>query len=192
MTVTLSDFEVAALAELLLCWVAWALAFIRPRNQAKGQKKTETASSSRIGILVVTVGFVCAWVQVSPGQFHKSAPSLIASMIVAPLAVVLAWWSTRHLGKQWRYVAALTEDHELIVTGPYRFVRHPIYASIFGMLLATVFAWSWWPLGIAAVVFYIIGTEIRIRAEDSLLAARFGEKFTAWRSKTPAYLPFIR
>ena len=192
MTVTLSNFEVAGLAELLLCWVAWVLAFVRPRNQAKGQKKTETASSSRVGILVVTLGFFCAWVQVSPSQFHKSAPSLIASMVVAPFAVTLAWWSTRHLGKQWRYVAALSEDHELIVTGPYHFIRHPIYTSIFGMLLATVFAWSWWPLGTAAVVFYIIGTEIRIRAEDSLLASRFGEQFAAWRAKTPAYIPFIR
>jgi protein-S-isoprenylcysteine O-methyltransferase Ste14 len=192
LTVTLSNFEVAALAELLLCWVAWVLAFIRPRNQAKGQKKTETRSSSRVGIFVVTVGFFCAWVQVSPSQFHKSAPALITSMIVAPLAVVLAWWSTRHLGKQWRYVAALTQDHELITTGPYQLIRHPIYTSIFGMLLATVFAWSWWPLGIAAVVFYIIGTEIRIRAEDSLLAAHFGDQFAAWRAKTPAYIPFIR
>jgi protein-S-isoprenylcysteine O-methyltransferase Ste14 len=47
-------------------------------------------------------------------------------------------------------------------------------------------------LGIAAVVFYIIGTEIRIRAEDALLAAHFGEQHAAWRAKTPAYIPFIR
>jgi protein-S-isoprenylcysteine O-methyltransferase Ste14 len=60
------------------------------------------------------------------------------------------------------------------------------------MLMATVFAWSWWPLGIAAVVFYIAGTEIRIRAEDALLSALFGEQFAAWRAVTPAYIPFIR
>ena len=192
MTVTLSNFEVAALIELLFCWLVWALAFIRPWKKAKDQKKTETASSSRLGILVVTLGFFCAWVDVHPSQFHKSTAALIASMAIGPFAAALAWWATRHLGKQWRYVAALTQDHELITTGPYRFIRHPIYASIFGMLLTTVFAWSWWPLGIAAVVFYIIGTEIRIRAEDALLAAHFGEQFSAWRAKTPAYIPFIR
>jgi protein-S-isoprenylcysteine O-methyltransferase Ste14 len=113
-------------------------------------------------------------------------------MVVAPFAVALSWWATRHLGKQWRYVAALTQDHEFITTGPYRLIRHPIYTSMFGMLLATVLALSWWPLGIAAVVFFVIGTEIRIRSEDALLAARFGEQFTAWRARTPAYIPFIR
>ncbi len=189
---TFNYLEAAALIELLLCWLAWAIAFIRPRRAAKGQKETETASSSRWGIFVVTLGFFCAWVQIRPSQFHKSPAALIASMVIGPIAAAFAWWATRHLGKQWRYVAAITEGHELITTGPYRLIRHPIYASIFGMLLATVFAWSWWPLGIAAVVFYIIGTEVRIRAEEALLAARFGDQFTAWRAKTPAYIPFVR
>jgi protein-S-isoprenylcysteine O-methyltransferase Ste14 len=189
---TLTPLHLAALVEFLLCWLAWASAFIRPSMQAMSQKKTETASASRWGIFVVTLAFFCAWVQVRPAQFHKSAAALVASMVVAPFAVALSWWATRHLGKQWRYVAALTQDHEFITTGPYRLIRHPIYTSMFGMLLATVLALSWWPLGIAAVVFFVIGTEIRIRSEDALLAARFGEQFTAWRARTPAYIPFIR
>ncbi len=145
-----------------------------------------------MGIIVVSMGFFCAWVQIRPSQFDKSDAALIVSMVIAPLAAALSWWATRHLGKQWRYVAAVSEGHELITSGPYRFIRHPIYTSIFGMLLATAFAWSWWPLGIAAVVFYIIGTEIRIRNEEALLAAHFGDQFAAWRAKTPAYIPFIR
>jgi protein-S-isoprenylcysteine O-methyltransferase Ste14 len=187
-----TSLHIAALIELLLCWIAWALAFVRPWKQAKSQKKKETASGSRIGIIIVTMGFFCAWVQIRPNQYEKSAAALIASMVIAPFAAALSWWATRHLGKQWRYVAAVTEGHELVTTGPYRFIRHPIYTSMFGMLLATVFAWSWWPLGIAAVMFYIIGTEIRIRAEEALLAAHFGDRFIAWRAKTPAYIPFIR
>jgi protein-S-isoprenylcysteine O-methyltransferase Ste14 len=189
---TINYLEGAALAELLLCWLVWALAFVRPWMQARKQTKKETASGSRLGIIVVTLGFFCAWVQIRPSQFEKSDAALIASMVIGPFAAALSWWATRHLGKQWRYVAAVTQDHELITTGPYRLIRHPIYTSIFGMLLATVFAWSWWPLGIAAVVFYVIGTEIRIRAEETLLAAHFGDRFTAWRAKTPAYIPFIR
>jgi protein-S-isoprenylcysteine O-methyltransferase Ste14 len=189
---TVTPLHLAALIELLLCWLAWALAFVRPSRQSKGQKKTETAPASRWGIFTVTLAYFCAWVQIRPNQFEKSAAALIASMVVAPFAVGLGWWATRHLGKQWRYVAALTQGHELITTGPYRLIRHPIYTSMFGMLLATVLAWSWWPLGIAAVVLFVIGTEIRIRSEDALLAARFGEKYTAWRAKTPAYIPFIR
>jgi protein-S-isoprenylcysteine O-methyltransferase Ste14 len=99
--------------------------------------------------------------------------------------------SQRDLGKQWRYPAALREDHELIQTGPSRWLRHPIYASMFGMLLATGFCWTWWPIFLAAIFFFILGTEIRIRAEDRLLESHFQDAFRAWRSRTRAYIPFI-
>ena len=113
-------------------------------------------------------------------------------MILGPPSVALAWAATRHLGKQWRYEAALSEDHELIQTGPYRWVRHPIYASMLGMLLATGAAWTWWPMFVAALIVFLAGTEIRVRAEDRLLAERFQESFIAYRSRVPAYIPFLR
>lgn len=105
---------------------------------------------------------------------------------------MLAWMATRHLGKQWRFEAALSEDHELITTGPYRWLRHPIYASLFGILLEAGLAKTWWPLLAAGVVFFIIGTEIRIRAEEGLLAARFGQAHVRYKAQTKAYIPFVR
>lgn len=137
------------------------------------------------------LAFACEWAFIQPAGFHKSAASLIASMIVGPPSVVLVWLAARHLDKQWRFEAALSEDHELIKTGPYRWLRHPIYASMLGMLLQTGLTKSWWPLLVAGVVFYVIGTEIRIRAEDRLLASRFSEEFTEYRRTARAYVPFI-
>ena len=61
-----------------------------------------------------------------------------------------------------------------------------------GMLLATGFAKTWWPLLIAGVTFFVIGTEIRVRAEEQLLATRFGDEFEKYKATTPAYLPFLR
>lgn len=181
-----------ALVELVLCWVAWSLAFLKPHKQAAGQKKVVRAPVSRWGIVLETLGFALVWAYVRPAGFEKSVPSLIASMILAPPSVALGWAATRHLGKQWRYEAALIEDHVLIQTGPYRWVRHPIYASMLGMLLATGAARTWWPMFIAAVIVFLAGTEIRVRAEDRLLAERFQESFVAYRSRVPAYIPFIR
>ena len=63
---------------------------------------------------------------------------------------------------------------------------------MFGMLLTTGLAKTWWPLLIAGVIFFVIGTEIRVRAEEKLLAAQFGEEFAKYKAKTPAYFPFIR
>jgi protein-S-isoprenylcysteine O-methyltransferase Ste14 len=184
--------KVVALVELALCWVAFSLAFVKPREQAAGKKKVARAPASKWGIFLVMVSFALVWAYVRPAGFEKSRLSLIVSMLLGPPSVALAWAATRHLGKQWRYEAALSEDHELIQTGPYRWVRHPIYASMLGMLLSAGFAWTWWPMLAAAVVVFVVGTEIRIRAEDRLLAERFQDSFAAYRSRVRGYIPLIR
>jgi protein-S-isoprenylcysteine O-methyltransferase Ste14 len=181
-----------AFLELVVCWFAWAFAFVAVRRRAAGQKKVVRARVSWWGFMLQGFGYALVWADVRPPGFHKSAPSLIASMILAPLPVALAWAATRHLGKQWRYEAALNQDHELIQTGPYRWVRHPIYLSMLGMLLSTGAAWTWWPMLVAGFVLFLAGIEIRIQAEDRLLAERFQESFIAYRSRVRAYIPFIR
>ena len=179
------------MAAVLVCWVVWLLAFLKPRKQASQQKEVAKAPQSRWGLLLVMLAFACLWAYVRPVGFHKSTFALVSSMILGPLSVVLAWWATRHLGKQWRFQAAVSEGHQLIQTGPYRWVRHPIYTSMLGMLLATGAAWTWLPMLLAALSFFIVGTGIRVRAEDRLLASHFGEEFTAYRSRVRAYIPFI-
>jgi protein-S-isoprenylcysteine O-methyltransferase Ste14 len=184
--------QIAAYIVLSVSWITWALAFVRPRRRAAGQRKAVRAPSSRWGILLVMLAYACEWAFIRPEGFHKSAPSLIASILVGPPSIVLAWMATRHLDKQWRFEAALSEDHELIKTGPYRWLRHPIYASMLSMLLATGLAKAWWPLLVAGIVFYVIGTEIRISAEERLLASQFGEEFSQYRQTARAYVPFLR
>jgi protein-S-isoprenylcysteine O-methyltransferase Ste14 len=184
--------QIVAYVELGLSFIVWSLAFAKPSKQAAGQKEVVSAPASRWGIGLVLVSFAFAWAYVRPVGFQKSAAALIASMILCPPSVALAWAATRHLGKQWRYKAALSLDHELIQTGPYRWLRHPIYASMFGMILAVLAAWTWWPMAIGSVIAFIAGTEIRIRAEECLLAGRFGDSFSAYRARTSAYIPFLR
>jgi protein-S-isoprenylcysteine O-methyltransferase Ste14 len=180
-----------ALGELLLCWIAWMLAFVKPSREAAGQKKAERDVSSRWGITLVAIGFGLVWAYVRPVGFHKSSLELISAMVIGPPSAALAWASAPRLGKQWRFEAAVSEDHELIQTGAYRWLRHPIYASIFGMFLTVGFAWTWWPMFLAAIVFFIAGTEIRIAAEERLLTKRF-PNYAEYRARTKAYIPFIR
>jgi protein-S-isoprenylcysteine O-methyltransferase Ste14 len=184
--------EIVAVAELILGYVVWSLAFFKPSQQARGQKKAVRASVSRWGIALQTVGFAFAWAYVRPVGFSKPAPLLIVSMILVPLPIVLAWMAAHELGKQWRYEAAISEDHELIRTGPYRWIRHPIYASMLGMVLATLAAWTWWPMAVGSLAFFLAGTEIRVRAEERLLAERFGANFAEYRKNTHAFIPFLR
>lgn len=184
--------QIVALVELAICCVAFSLAFVKPLGQSAGQKKVTTAPASKWGLSLVMVGFALVWAFVRPVDFHKSAPALIASMLLGPPSVALAWAATRHLGKHWRFEAALSEDHELIQTGPYRWLRHPIYAAMLGLLLSVGFAWTWWPMFVAGLMAFLAGTEIRVHAEDRLLAERFPEAFSAYRSRVRAYVPLIR
>lgn len=188
----MSLFEGVALAELIGCWILWSAAFIKPRKQAAGQQTVAAAPLSKWGILLQMFAFALVGAYLRPAGFQKTAAPLIASMILGPASVVLAWMAARHLGKQWRFEAALIQDHELVQTGPYGFIRHPIYASMLGMLLATGFAWTWWPMFAAGVIAYLAGTEIRVRAEDRLLEERFQEAFTTYRSRVRAYIPGLR
>jgi protein-S-isoprenylcysteine O-methyltransferase Ste14 len=182
-----------ALAELVVVWIFWVLVFVAGRTRHPSGKTVVTAPAARKGIFLQVVAFSLACSFIPAVGFRVKPPAfLIALMILGPASVAAALVAVRHLGKQWRLDAALTEDHELIETGPYRWVRHPIYASMLGMLLATGLAWTWWPILLAALALFLAGTEIRVRAEDALLQARFQELFTTYRSRVPAYLPFLR
>jgi protein-S-isoprenylcysteine O-methyltransferase Ste14 len=183
--------QTVALIELMVGWIVWFFAFSGPSRMKHGQEKT-SAKSSRWGIGLVMVGFTFAFAYVRPVGMTKPAAELIASMVLVPPSVMLAWAAARQLGKQWRFQAAISEGHELITAGPYRLVRHPIYTSMLMMLLATVLAWTWWPMALVAIVSYLIGTEIRVRAEEKLLTEHFGDAYIEYRRRTRAYIPFIR
>ena len=185
----MTALDVAAFGWLLLCWLLWAIPFfIRTRKQPK-DRKAVTAPASKWGVAVQAVAFFLAWLRI----VRSNPPGmLIASMLIAPASAWFAWRAVTHLGKQWRIQAGVYSDHELVRTGPYAVVRHPIYTSMLGMLVATGLVQTWWPVLIAAVLIYIAGMEVRIRAEEALLAARFGESFVRYRASVPAYIPFIR
>jgi protein-S-isoprenylcysteine O-methyltransferase Ste14 len=98
----------------------------------------------------------------------------------------------RALGRQWRIDAGLNKDHELIRSGPYRLVRHPIYTSMLWFLFGIGFLITPPLLLLLSLVVFMIGTEIRVRIEDALLASQFGEQFQEYKRSIPAYIPFLK
>ncbi len=185
----MTTLEIAAFSELLVCWILWAVPFfLRTRQQPKNRESV-TAPTSKWGIAVQAVGFFLAWLR---STRLNPPPMLIASMILAPAATWLVWRAVTHLGKQWRIQAGVYSDHELIRSGPYSVIRHPIYTSMLGMLIATGLIMAHWIFLLAAIACFVIGIEIRIRAEETLLKSRFGETFDRYRASVPAYIPFVR
>ena len=184
--------QLVAYGELTICWIVWSASFVQPFRKAAGQREIAKAPSAQWGILLNVLGFAWIWAYVRPPGFEKSVWELIASMLLGPPSVLLAWRATRHLGKYWRYQAALSANHELVQSGPYAWIRHPIYASMLGMLLASGAAYSWWPMLLSGLSFFLIGTEIRVEAEDRLLETYFQDEFIEYRARVRGYIPFIR
>jgi protein-S-isoprenylcysteine O-methyltransferase Ste14 len=178
--------------EILICWIVWWYPFLFRAPHVQKRPSITVAGASRLGVLVQTIAIVLAAVFHVPYDAPIGTAKAIAAMIPGPVAVWMGWTAVTHLGRQFRIQAGLYEDHELVCTGPYAVVRHPIYSSMLALLLAMVAAMTR-PLWIAiTLALYIIGTEIRVHTEDGLLASRFPQEFEAYRAKVPAYIPFVR
>lgn len=116
---------------------------------------------------------------------------LAICVVLFGLAILLSWTSSSALGRHLRIDAALGAEHELIRSGPYSLVRNPIYTSMLLVVCATAAVIAPWQLFAASLILFVVGTEIRVRTEENLLADRFGEEFQQYKKGVPAYIPFL-
>ncbi len=182
----------AAAVELLVCWFAWAYPFIVRAPHWQKRKAKIDALSTWSGFFLEGAAVFLAWVnRLGPGE-PPGLARVIASMAIGPWAGALAWFAVKHLGRQWRITAGVWDDHELVRGGPYSLVRHPVYASLFLLLLSTLLLLTPWMWVAVSLALFITGTEIRIRGEERLLKERFGKQFEDYRREVRAYIPFVR
>ena len=175
---------------LTVCWLAWFYPFFFRAPHFQKRDSITVSGPTRVGVLLEALGVLLAFVHTPPARTHPAA--LLGAAGFSMIGIVLSWTAVAHLGKQFRIHAGLYADHELVRTGPYRIVRHPIYASVLAMLLATIVLLTPWLRAFLALAVFLIGTEIRVRSEDRLLASRFGDQFADYRKRVPAYIPFVR
>ncbi len=137
------------------------------------------------------VGYSILW----QSHFWEKSPEdwrTIVALCFFALACLLSWTAARSLGRQFRFDAAIDPAHTLVRAGPYRVIRHPIYTSMFCVLLATGIVVSPLKLLLASIAVFSAGTLIRMRIEDRLLEAQFGAEFLQYRRRVPGLLPFIK
>jgi protein-S-isoprenylcysteine O-methyltransferase Ste14 len=176
----------------MVSWFAWAYPFAFRAPHIQRRPSITAIGPTRAGLflecLAIFIAFACRLPQGSPPQWWRYAGAILCGAVAA----VLSWTAVRHLGRQFRVHAGLYEDHELVTTGPYAIVRHPIYTSLLAILLVSLLLLTPWPWALLALALFVAGTEIRVHTEDNLLASRFGERFFTYRNRVPAYLPFVR
>jgi protein-S-isoprenylcysteine O-methyltransferase Ste14 len=115
-------------------------------------------------------------------------PARLVGLAVGLAGAVLLVWASVLLGRLLIHEAAVREDHSLIESGPYRLVRHPVYAGYLALLLGSgvaslnVCLWLLWPVS-------LLGILIQAASEEKLLGERFGPNYERYVRRTGRLVP---
>jgi protein-S-isoprenylcysteine O-methyltransferase Ste14 len=194
--VTLRLAYMVAFGVVAAGWVVFVVTFVFRRGP-KREQATRKSSVSILGIAIQGLGFLATCMLQRRPFFSPIVPlpgavAYAPPLAAAALSVASVWLSSaavRTLGKEWSYEARLVEGHRLVIEGPYRIVRHPIYSAIIGKLIAIGIVVSHWIGLLAGLVLISIGTAIRVRAEENLLRSQFGAEYDAYARRVPGIVP---
>jgi protein-S-isoprenylcysteine O-methyltransferase Ste14 len=167
----------------------WAAPFFL--NRHKGQVLIRIEKRGRWGVLLQCLAYSILW----QSDFWKKSPEhwrTTVALCFFALACLISWTAARSLGRQFRFDAAVDSAHMLVRSGPYSIVRHPIYTSMFCVLLATGIVVSPLKLLLASIAVFTVGAFIRMKIEDNLLQAQFGAEFVEYQQRVPGFLPFFK
>ncbi|MCI0456640.1 MAG: isoprenylcysteine carboxylmethyltransferase family protein [Gemmataceae bacterium] len=112
----------------------------------------------------------------------------VAGVVVALGGTVLLVWASALLGRFLVHEAAVREDHTLVVSGPYEFVRHPVYTGYLALLLGTGVA----SLNVCLLLLWpvsLLGIRIQAASEEQLLAVRFGQDYQRYVGRIGRLVP---
>jgi protein-S-isoprenylcysteine O-methyltransferase Ste14 len=115
---------------------------------------------------------------------------LAIGLSVCWAGLAIAIWARRTLADNWSGYVTFKRGHELIRTGPYRFVRHPIYTGMLLMTLGTAIEIGR-VRGLLAVIAMTLGFWIKLRQEERLMLQHFPDQYPAYRQQVKAIVPFV-
>jgi protein-S-isoprenylcysteine O-methyltransferase Ste14 len=185
---------------IALLWVIWIVVWTGAAFFVKRTQRREPFASMLYERVPVVVGF---FMLLLPHWLPRRAPPALtqrfmgegSGLALAALALVLgglfvAYWARLHLGRNWSGVVMVKEGHTLITSGPYRWVRHPIYAGMTVALVGTALA-SGAPYGFLGLVLILFGFLVRVRLEEALMRETFPADYAEYTRHTARLIPGI-
>src|SRR5579863_5995507 len=177
-------------------WIAFLLYWQIKAFGTKTTQRLEPVGSRLLRVLIFGLAIVLLstgwiplrflYVQVWPvglWPFWLGAAVMIAGLLFAV-------WAREHLGSNWSRSVTIKQDHELITSGPYGVVRHPIYTGILTGFLGSAIALSQ-VRGFLAFGLIFVAFWIKLRMEEQWMRSQFGETYTAYAHETAALVPYI-
>ena len=174
----------------LIVWLIWSFS-------AKPTQHREDISS-RLSYVVLTVaGCYLMFAKDVPRDwlriklFSDNLGTAALGIALTTAGIALAIWARAYLGSNWSGTVTVKVGHELVRTGPYRWVRHPIYSGLILAMLGTALARRE-VRGLIAVLLLYAGFKIKSKIEEQTMVATFGSQYSDYARETGAILPRLR
>ena len=177
-------------------WVGYSVYWWAMSRDVKETEREEPASSRITRLVLIICAFALLWL--------PRVPLSLLNERFLPLGIWCFWsgaaitaggllfsvWARRHLGKNWSQAVTLKEDHELITTGPYALVRHPIYTGLLLGFIGCAVARGEWR-GLLAVALVFIALWRKLRLEEKWMRVQFGASYENYSRHVAALVPYI-
>jgi protein-S-isoprenylcysteine O-methyltransferase Ste14 len=172
--------------------VGWAAFWLYWLVAAFSMKRGRTSWSGGLKIRVVIVAVAVVLARLGAFRSHRANtdPCLAAiGLVLFGLGLALAIWARVHLGRNWGTPMTQKVEPELVTSGPYRLVRHPIYSGILlaGIGTAVALSWLWLPVLALAGIYFIYSATV----EERYLAEQFPDSYPRYRRSTKMLVPFV-
>ncbi len=183
-------------AVLPLLWVAWAAWWSFSARDVKETERREPVVSRLLHVGPMMLAGVILWLPRLPvlGLDHRFLPwtpwNGLAGAAITAVSLGFAIRARRHIGRNWSGVVTLKHYHELVTSGPYALVRHPIYTGLLGGFVGSAIALGPWRGLLAAAILYLAVLR-KYRMEERWMRERFGVAYDAYRSRVKALVPFL-
>ena len=178
------------------CWgifsVIWLLAAFWTKRSVYQES---TAQRLRYAVPILLGGFLLFKGNRFPDPLnHRVIPHLEAlawiGLVLCVAGLAFCIWARFTLGRNWSGVVTLKGGHELIMRGPYAWVRHPIYTGLLTMFVATMIVLGH-IAGIIAVPFVFVSFWIKLSYEEKLMLQKFPEEYAAYQQRVKRIIPFV-
>ncbi len=174
-------------------WLAFSLYWEIAAKNASAEKSSESWSSRGVHVVLANGALLLIFAPV-PGLMGRFLPAsrlvIAAGLLLAACGLALSIWARVHLGRNWSGRITIKVDHELVRSGPYRMVRHPIYTAILAMYAgSTIVSGEWHAL--IGMCLALVAYWRKMRMEEANLARAFGAAYGNYRQTTWALLPRI-
>lgn len=186
--------ELNRIIPAVILWIIFSVYWtVASRNSAPSQS-SESKISTAFHQIILNVALLLLFIPVPgltgwflPQRFHFL---VIAGAIVQAGFFLLAISARRHLGRNWSAEVRIGEGHQLIRTGPYRHLRHPIYTAMLGMFLGTAIASSQ-VHALLGIVILVVAYLRKTRLEENILRQTFGTDYDAYERETWSFVPLL-